>query len=251
MPHETEYPTIKTPIAVLNRQMKNIDPVKVLELAIATAVAGRVALVSSFGVESIVLLHMVSRINPDLPILFIDTQMLFAETLIYQREVARKLGLSDVRRIGPDATDIFQHDPYRTLNNSDMNACCDLRKTRPLQHALNGFDAWITGRKRYQSGVRAQLEHFERDNDGRIKVNPLAHWQPSDLGNYVDIHRLPRHPMSRRGFKSVGCSPCTSSVNPGEDTRAGRWRGHSKTECGIHLPRGKPTGEILAGDALT
>jgi phosphoadenosine phosphosulfate reductase len=115
-----------------------------------------------------------------------------------------------------------------------------LRKTEPLERALKPFDAWITGRKRFQSGQRAALEFFEADTaTGRIKINPLAHWAPEDVAQYMEENRLPRHPLVARGFPSIGCAPCTSPVNPGEDPRAGRWRGTTKDECGIHFENGR------------
>ncbi len=249
MQHETTFLTVKAQVADLNRQTENSKPAQVLELALQRATSGRIALVSSFGAESIVLLHMVSTIDPSLPILFIDTQMLFKETLDYQTDVARLLGLSDVRRILPDPLDISDKDPNGTLNQLNKDACCALRKARPLQQALSGFDTWITGRKRFQSGIRAKLEVFENDGDHRIKVNPLAHWQPKDLHAYIEAHHLPRHPLLAQGFASIGCAPCTSPVKDGEDARAGRWRDSDKTECGIHFVNGQvlrqPTHEGL------
>ena len=105
--------------------------------------------------------------------------------------------------------------------------------------ALEPFDAWITGRKRFQGGQRAALEFFEADGENRIKINPLAHWSPGDIGDYIDNNRLPRHPLVAKGFPSIGCAPCTTRVAEGEDARAGRWRGQSKTECGIHFENGR------------
>ena len=110
----------------------------------------------------------------------------------------------------------------------------------PLNTALADFDGWITGRKRFQSGTRAALEFFEVETDtARIKVNPLAFWNASDLGDYIIENRLPRHPMVARGYPSIGCAPCTSPVKQGEDPRAGRWRDTNKEECGIHFVNGK------------
>lgn len=201
----------------------------------------RVALVSSFGAESVVLLHLVARIDRAVPVLFLETEMLFAETLAYQAEVAARLGLRDVRHIRPDAAAVAARDPHGRLHRADPEACCTLRKTAPLTAALGGFDAWITGRKRRQGGARATLSVFERDADGRLKVNPLAFWTKADQRAYMDRHALPRHPLEARGFLSIGCAPCTTPVAPGEDERAGRWRGSAKTECGIHIsPAGDP-----------
>jgi phosphoadenosine phosphosulfate reductase len=115
-----------------------------------------------------------------------------------------------------------------------------LRKTRPLERALAEFDGWITGRKRFQGGARVDLDLFEGEASGRIKVNPLAHWDARAVAAYLDRHALPRHPLVARGFASIGCAPCTGPVAEGEDPRAGRWRGQEKTECGIHVVDGQP-----------
>ena len=199
---------------------------------------GRTALVSSFGSESVILLHMVAITDPSLPVLFIDTEMLFTETLVYQQEVTERLALKNVRIIRTANTAAY--DPHRALHKTDPDACCALRKTRPLQDALRLFDAWITGRKRFQAGTRAALEFFElEDETGRIKINPLAHWAPEDVQQYMTENRLPRHPLVAKGYPSIGCAPCTSPVRDGENPRAGRWRNQDKDECGIHFVDGK------------
>jgi len=199
---------------------------------------GRTALVSSFGAESVVLLHMVAITDKHLPVLFIDTEMLFTETLVYQQELTERLGLTNVQIVR--ANDSAHHDPDGTLHQRDTDACCALRKTRPLHGALAPYGAWITGRKRFQSGTRAQLDFFEvEDATDRIKINPLAHWTPEDVRNYMDENRLPRHPLVAQGYPSIGCAPCTSPVRDGEDARAGRWRNDTKDECGIHFVDGR------------
>jgi len=212
----------------------------VLTHALCAPEPGRLALVSSFGAESVVLLHMVSLIRRDTPVIFVDTEMLFAETLVYQQELAERLGLRDLRIVRASADDLRTHDKNATLHQRDPDACCALRKTAPLQQALEGFDGWITGRKRYQGGARTALEFFEaEDGTGRMKVNPLAHWGRDDVQTYMEENRLPRHPLVAQGYPSIGCMPCTTPVAPGEDPREGRWRGQSKTECGIHFADGK------------
>ncbi|MDD7970550.1 phosphoadenylyl-sulfate reductase [Roseinatronobacter alkalisoli] len=199
---------------------------------------GRVALVSSFGAESAVLLHLVSRIAPETPVLFIDTLMLFPETLAYQRDLAARLDLRDLRTITPDRAALFERDPDNLLHRADPDTCCALRKAQPLEGALQGFDGWITGRKRYQGSTRSDLNMFERDGD-HLKINPLAGWTPADIANYMDRHDLPRHPLVAHGYLSIGCAPCTAPVATGEDPRAGRWRGQDKVECGIHIANGR------------
>jgi phosphoadenosine phosphosulfate reductase len=226
-------------VSELNHRYKHHAATEVLEHALSDPQVGRTALVSSFGAESVVLLHMVALVDRTTPVLFIDTRMLFDETLAYQQEVADKLGLTDVRRIRASHLDLHGGDRDATLHQRDTDACCALRKTVPLERALDGFDAWITGRKRFQSGSRATLEFFEDEAGKRLKINPLAHWAPGDVQDYMINNRLPRHPLVAKGYPSIGCAPCTSKVAPGEDARAGRWRGNDKEECGIHIVDGK------------
>ncbi|WP_417587289.1 phosphoadenylyl-sulfate reductase [Pararhodobacter oceanensis] len=227
------------------------DAQGVLRHALSGAL-GRIAMVSSFGAESVVLLHMVAQIAPATPVIFIDTLMLFPETLAYQREVAERLNLSDLRIIQPDPEALFAKDPDGILHLAEPDACCDLRKTQVLDKALNGFDGWITGRKRFQGASRAGLEPYERDTaTGLIKVNPLADWDIARIRAYREAHDLPPHPLVAKGFQSIGCAPCTSPVAAGEDPRAGRWRGQEKIECGIHVQDGRVIrGKDLVGQEL-
>lgn len=239
MPLEAPIETVTERVGHLNRRYQHHAASAVLKRAMTDPQVGRIAMVSSFGAESVVLLHMVAVVDPTTPVLFIDTQMLFPETLQYQRDVAAKLGLTDVRVIRADQQEVAAEDPYGALNLRDTDACCALRKTRPLEKALAPFDAWITGRKRFQGNSRSTLEFFENEEDRRIKVNPLTHWDKQDVQDYLINNRLPRHPLVAKGFPSIGCKPCTSPVKDGEDERAGRWRGTEKEECGIHIVDGK------------
>lgn len=221
-----------------NMLHRDSDAQTVLRHALEDVQLGKIALVSSFGAESVVLLHMLSEINKDTPVIFLDTEMLFAETLTYQRKVAEHLGLRDVRVITPNRNAVLTEDVDGLLHQADKDACCDLRKTRPLADALQGFDGWITGRKQFQGGSRASLPLFEKDGD-RVKINPLVHWGSADLNAYITDKALPRHPLVAKGYPSIGCAPCTSRVSDHEPARAGRWRGSDKTECGIHFKDGK------------
>lgn len=232
-------PDLAARAARLNARYRNHAAVQVLRHALADPELGRVALVSSFGAESVVLLHMLSVAAPDTPVLFVDTRMLFPETLEYQRQIAAALPLTDIRVIRADDAALAEADPDGRLHQRDTDACCDVRKVVPLERALSGFDAWITGRKRFQGGERTGLDFFEPEPPLRLRVNPLAHWRPQDVAEYMEENALPRHPLVARGFPSIGCAPCTSAVKPGEDPRAGRWRGAEKTECGIHFIGGK------------
>ncbi len=226
--------------SVFSRSLARFDGFSAEDLLVETIRGrsfGRAVLVSSFGTESAVLLHMISRIDRGFPVFFLDTNKLFGETLRYNRKLAERLGLTAIMRVQPDRDNLAREDPQGRLWSTDADACCNLRKTRPLNAALEGFDAWITGRKRYQSMTRASLSAVEFA-DGRYKINPLAEWQKDDIDAYFRAHDLPRHPLESRGFPSIGCLPCTDCVAPGEDVRAGRWRGKEKTECGIHLSAG-------------
>lgn len=202
--------------------------------------SGRIAMVSSFGAESAALLALVADIDRATPVLFVETQLLFPETLAYQREIAERLDLTDVRVIRPWEGDLAEQDPDAALNQRDPDGCCRIRKVLPLERALKPFDAWVTGRKRGQSQARAGMALFETDAAGRIKVNPLADWSVGRVRAEMARRGLPPHPLVNRGFPSIGCLPCTTPVDVGEDPRAGRWRGKTKDECGIHIVDGKP-----------
>lgn len=222
------------------------DAQAIVNHALGDLAIGKIGLLSSFGAESVVLLHMVSEINPDTPILFLDTEMLFAETLQYQKDVAEVLGLTDIRVITPDRGALLQRDVDGILHKFDLDACCALRKSEPLEKALEDFSGWITGRKRIQGRARKQLPVYEKSGR-RIKVNPLANWIPDMVADYIARHKLPRHPMVAKGFPSIGCAPCTSKARLDEDPRAGRWRGTTKSECGIHFQDGKT---VRQGDMI-
>lgn len=239
MPLEAPLAPVAERVAELNAGYRHHSAHDVLEYALADPLVGRLALVSSFGAESVALLHMLSVLDRSTPVLFLDTEMLFPETLTYQVEVAEKLGLTDVRIIRPDQAAVAVRDPLGQLHLTDTDACCELRKKEPLKKALDGFDAWVTGRKRFQTASRATLQFFEDEDGARIKVNPLAHWTRDDVRDYIFNNRLPSHPLVARGYPSIGCMPCTSKVGTGEDERAGRWRGTEKDECGIHFVDGK------------
>ncbi|NOX39714.1 MAG: phosphoadenylyl-sulfate reductase [Alphaproteobacteria bacterium] len=235
MPLEAPLAPISQRIADLNARYRNHGAVSVLSHALADPMLGKIALVSSFGAESVVLLHLISIMDRTTPVLFIDTELLFAETLHYQETLAEAFGLSDIRRLTTPRDQIFERDPDNLLRHFDPDACCHLRKIEPLQKGLSGFDAWVTGRKRYQGGLRQKIEFFEAENAERIKINPLAHWGRDDLEDYIANNNLPRHPLVAKGYPSIGCAPCTTQVNLGEDIRAGRWRNTDKIECGIHF----------------
>jgi phosphoadenosine phosphosulfate reductase len=223
----------------LNRLFRGTDTLEMLTSVLKNGLAGDVAVVSSFGAESAVLLHLVSRIDPSIPVLFLDTGKHFPETLAYRDALVARLGLTNLVNLEPDAGELAKKDETGLRWSYDPDGCCEIRKVKPLAKALAGYDATITGRKAFQSSTRANLPRFEIDSSdaqGRLKVNPLIDWSADDLAAYVAEHDLPPHPLVAEGYPSIGCSPCTSRVAAGEDPRAGRWRGWDKTECGIHVP---------------
>lgn len=215
--------------------LADLPPQDLLAEVILRRHRGRIALVSSFGAEAAVLLHMVAQTDPATPVLFLDTGKLFGETHRYRAALVRRLGLSDVRVFEPDPRLIARDDPDGILWASNPNGCCAIRKVEPLQRALTGFGAWINGRKRYHGAARTALPVIEQV-DGRVKINPLAQWGAEEIEAYFTAHDLPRHPLVEDGYLSIGCMPCTDRTAPGDDPRAGRWRGQDKTECGIHMP---------------
>ncbi len=220
--------------AAMQARFDGVEAAEMLRQLVTGELAGRVASVSSFGAESAVLLHMVASIDVDVPVIFTNTQKMFGETLAYRDELSERLGLTDLRVFRPDPRLLAAKDKTGLRWSYDPDGCCDLRKVEPLRRALLPFDAWISGRKGFQSGTRVALPRFEED-EGRLKINPLADWPKERLEAYFAEHDLPRHPLESQGYLSIGCAPCTSRVAPGEDPRAGRWRGWDKVECGIHV----------------
>lgn len=214
----------------------------ILRDAIRNQFFGQIALSSSFGADSAALLHIAAQIDPNLPVIFLDTERHFFQTLQYRDELAARLGLTNLINLRADADEAAAEDGKGTLWRTDPDACCDLRKVRPLAREMEGYAAWISGRKRHQSATRAALPVVEWD--GRhFKVNPLAAWTADDLAAYFQAHDLPPHPLVEQGFPSIGCFTCTKPVAAGEDARSGRWAGTEKVECGIHTP-------IFAGDGI-
>jgi phosphoadenosine phosphosulfate reductase len=208
---------------------------------------GRAAVVSSFGAESSVLLHMVAAVDPATPVIFLDTGKHFWETLSYRSMLIDKLGLTGVRSIAPDDVDLARTDPDGNLHKTNADMCCHIRKTIPMEKALAGFDVIISGRKRYHGAARATLD-FLSIADNRLKVEPLAGFSALDLQGYMTAHQLPAHPLTEIGYYSIGCEPCTKPGGDAADPRAGRWAGSNKTECGIHWTlNGKSVAAPLTG----
>lgn len=243
-PHFTDGDAIK-----LNRMFRGSDTTEMLTAVLKDRLAGEVAVVSSFGAESAVLLHLVAQIDPSTPVLFLDTGKHFPETLAYRDELTKRLGLRNLRILTPDEEELAAKDENGLRWSWDPDGCCEIRKVAPLARALAHFDASITGRKAFQAETRTNLPRFEIDQTdavGRLKINPLIDWSAEQVAEYASAHQLPPHPLVAQGYPSIGCSPCTSMVAPGEDPRSGRWKGWNKTECGIHHP-GKPDDDTPPG----
>ena len=211
----------------------HLDSSPVLTAMIREVFPGRIAAVSAFGTESAVLLHLIAKIDRNTPVIFLDTGKHFPETLRYRDLLIDRLGLTDVRSVQPDPDEIVAQDPIGQLWQLDPDRCCGLRKVQPLERALKGFDAWITGRKRFHGGQRRNLPTIESDA-GRIKINPLAGWSAARVAQAFAESGLPPHPLAARGYCSIGCQPCTAVAGSDQDPRSGRWQGQAKTECGIH-----------------
>jgi phosphoadenosine phosphosulfate reductase len=217
----------------LDRALADAAPAEIVAAALRAVGREHLAVVSSFGTESAALLKVTADIDPAIPVLFLDTGHLFEETLAYRDALVAALGLRDVRSIKPMEETLLREDPDRELWFSDPDACCRIRKVEPLARALKPFRAWINGRKRFQGGLRAAIPVVE-DDGARLKFNPFANVSREELAAIYARAKLPPHPLVEQGFLSVGCMPCTSRTDSDEDARAGRWRGKSKTECGIH-----------------
>lgn len=206
---------------------------EILAYALKEAWPRKFAIVSSFGAESATLLHIAASVDKAAPVIFLETNRHFAQTLAYRDELVARLGLTNVVNQSPDAEEAAHEDAKGDLWRRDPDACCALRKVRPLGAALAPFEAWASGRKRFHGGLRANLPVVEHDGV-HYKVNPLATWSAEDIAAYMAAHDLPAHPMVAQGFPSIGCWPCTQPAEaPG---RSGRWAGLDKTECGIHVP---------------
>jgi len=208
------------------------DPGDVIAASLTLIGKGNIAMVSSFGAESVVLLHLVAQQSKDVPVFFIDTGKHFSETTAYRKRLIDVLGLTDARVLRPTLTTLEKHDPHGDLHKSNPDVCCKIRKVDPLREVRGQFNAWFTGRKRYQAETRAKLPIFEFEERG-AKINPLVNMSNEDVLNYIEKHDLPRHPLTYVGYPSIGCEPCTAPASE-DDQRAGRWSGMNKTECGIH-----------------
>jgi len=208
--------------------LRHLHPAAILAWAVETF-RGRVAMTISFGGPGVVLAHLLSRIDQTVPVIFLDTGLLFEETYAFRQRFAERYGLHviDVRP-AEDPGPLYETDPDR---------CCTIRKVDPMARALRDYDAWVSAIRRDQGESRRDVEVVEQHEvDGRplLKVHPLAHWDRATVWRYMVEHEIPYHPLLDRGYTSLGCWPCTQRTRADEGERAGRWSGRAKTECGLH-----------------
>ncbi len=229
----------------LSRKFETCTPQEIIGWAVENF-APEIVLSTSFQTQSMPLLHMVTGTLPGIRILFLDTGYHFWDTLTFREGIQHDWNLNVVDLYRDSRWDAFVRDHIRTLPVEDPNLCCYLHKVQPMQKALSGLRAWITGIRRDQTPERARAHILELQGEGLLKVNPLLNWTGADIQRYRAEHNLPSHPLYKRGFRSVGCAPCTVAVGAGEDDRAGRWAGRGKTECGLHtdLFRHKDPAEV-------
>ena len=216
-------------------QFEGTYPEDLLQWSIDTF-GNEVVMATGFGPSGVVLMHLVSRICPEMTVFYLDTDLLFPETHDLKRQLADRFGIRFVRvHSGLSLQDqARREEPSLWRNNPDR--CCSIRKVQPLREYLRTKRAWITGIRRDQSPTRSRIGVVEWDRaNGLVKLNPLVSWTEKDVWSYMELYDLPYNPLHDRGYPSIGCIPCTKAVAEGEDIRAGRWRGHNKLECGIHL----------------
>lgn len=236
-------------LAELQKTYGALDAVDLLLVTIGDVFKNKIALISSFGADAALLLALVSEIDKNTPVLFLETGKHFPETLEYVETLKNKLSLQNLHFLTPDPELLSRIDTTGDLWNSNPDRCCWLRKVEPLDRAVKnlGLEALITGRKRYQNSERSHLETIELDDKNIFRINPLANWDKARQKSESELRDLPKHPLLDKGYLSIGCAPCTSIVKPGEDERAGRWRhtakdGEQKTECGLHISTDIVTG---------
>lgn len=225
--------SFESEIRRLAEEFENKSPQEILEWAL-NEYGDDIAMSSSFQTQSMPLLHMATRIKPDLRVFFLDTGYHFWETLIFCVRVASDWNLNVVDLNRDSRWDVFVRQRLRNLPLDDPNLCCFIHKVQPMQKAVSGLRAWITGIRRDQTPERAGAKILELQDDGLLKVNPLLNWTKADVTHYIEEHHLPKHPLLDKGYRSIGCAPCTIAIGDSDSERAGRWAGRGKTECGLH-----------------
>lgn len=219
----------------LNNQFETQKPEEIIAWAVKQF-SPKFAMTSSFGPESGVLLHMASRVDPMIPVLFLETGYHFPETLGYRDQLAELFGLKNIIDLKADpekkAKVVAQYDGVPYEKNPDL--CCQINKVEPLDEALKNYKAWMSGIRRNQTDVRKSVRIVEEYEGGLYKISPLANFTSRDAWWYLKEHSIPQHPLYEKGYMSIGCWPCTRPIQAGDDERSGRWAGKAKKECGIH-----------------
>lgn len=219
----------------INEELEKKNPPDIIAWAVE-AFMPKLVMTSSFGPESGALLHMISRVNPDVPIFFLETGFHFPETIQYKEDLVRQFGLKQVIDLKADPERRaklmvdYQDVPYE--KNPDL--CCQINKVETLDKALKGYDAWMSGIRRKQTDFRKSIRIVEEYEGGMYKVSPLANFTSRDVWWYLKENQISQHPLFDKGYMSIGCWPCTRPIQDGDDERSGRWAGKAKTECGIH-----------------
>ena len=216
-----------------SREFEAKTPQEIIQWAVDTFWP-QVALSSSFQTQSLPLLHMAWTVRRDILIFFLDTGYHFWETHMFRERLASHYQLNVLDLYRDSRWNEFARNRTRSLPIEDPNLCCYIHKVEPMQKALKDMKAWISGIRRDQTAVRAQAKILELQDDGLLKINPLLNWTKEDIKKYSEEHRLPAHPLFQRGYRSIGCAPCTIAIGVDDDERAGRWSGRGKTECGLH-----------------
>jgi len=229
----------------LNEEFAGLTAEQILGRLLRGNVAGRVAVVSSFGAEAACLLKLVADKDPATPVVFLDTRKHFAETLRYVDDLMDRLGMTTLVRARLAPARLEVEDPDGKLHTRDTDRCCYLRKTMPMIGVLKNYDCVLTGRKRFQTGERAGMGIVEVQ-ESWLRVNPLADWSRERVLEFLSAHDLLEHPLVSQGYASIGCEPCTM---PSDDPRAGRWAGSAKTECGIHITQDGRIVPVLRDDS--
>jgi phosphoadenosine phosphosulfate reductase len=199
----------------------------------------RLAIATSFQSSGLVILHLMTTIRADVPVLFLDTGFHFEETLEFKKQITEMWNLKIVDLRGEHGSVAGQARKYGPeLYRRDPDRCCHINKVLPLQNALEEYDGWVSGLRRDQSPLRAETPIVEAQmlpsGNEIMKIHPLAHWTKADVEGYIAENDIPTHPLLEKGFGSIGCWPCTRAINDNEQERDGRWSGNTKTECGIH-----------------
>lgn len=220
-------------IEQLSQEMESQTPEQIIAWAV-DAFSPQIAVSSSFQTQSVPLLHMVSQIDPDMLVFFLDTGYHFWETLMFREQLQREMGLKIQNLYVDGQWKTFLSRFGRDLYDHDPDLCCYLRKVQPMQKAMKTVHAWISGIRRDQTESRKSAKILELERDGLVKINPLLNWTRQNVQDYIREHNLSSHPLFEKGYRSIGCKPCTRAVKLDEDERAGRWEGKGKTECGLH-----------------